>query len=283
MVAVGLQVRRAVQADQRQIANLMYFEGHVHRHLDWRAPLDWLGSPHYWLLEEGNELVAALACPEDPPGIAWIRLFTCASTHDIVQAWSRLWEAARQELGRDGMSIAAAISLQDWFQDLLRDSRFRFNQDIIMLEWEAGPHPEVQPPAGVYLRRMQPGDLPSVAEVDSSAFEPLWRNTLDALERAFPQSLYASVAEGSGGLLGYQLSTGNPRGAHLARLAVRPEAQGTGIGGALVSDLIQHLGGHGRVHITVNTQSDNQASQTLYERMGFHPTGERYPVFVHPL
>lgn len=283
MVAVGLQVRRAVRADQRQIANLMYFEPRVHRHLDWRAPLDWLGSPHYWVLEEGKDVAAALACPEDPAGIAWIRLFVPASRLDAAGAWSHLWEVARRELAEAGISAAAAIALQPWFEELLAGSQFRHDQSIILLEWDGGPQPSVQPPQDVSLRRMQARDLPAVVEVDASAFEPLWHNSMDAIERAYPEALYATVAEAPGGLVGYQLSTGNPRGAHLARLAVRREAQGTGVGGALVGDLIRHLAGRGRAHITVNTQSDNRTSQALYTRLGFRPTGEQYPVFVHPL
>ena len=94
MVAVSLQVRRAVQADQQQIAQLMFFEPRVHRHLDWRAPLDWLGVPHYWVLEEGGRISASLACPQDPPDIAWIRLFVSAYNIPEAEAWQPLWTAA---------------------------------------------------------------------------------------------------------------------------------------------------------------------------------------------
>jgi ribosomal protein S18 acetylase RimI-like enzyme len=130
---------------------------------------------------------------------------------------------------------------------------------------------------------MRPADLPAVVGVDSSAFEPLWQNSFDALKKAYAQALYATVAETSDGLIGYQLSTGNPLGAHLARLAVRPGSQGAGVGAALVRDLILHLKEGGRPHITVNTQGDNLASQALYRKLGFTLTGERYPVFVYPV
>jgi len=40
---LNLAIRPAVPGDQQQIANLIHFEGHTHRNLDWRAPLDWLG------------------------------------------------------------------------------------------------------------------------------------------------------------------------------------------------------------------------------------------------
>jgi len=122
-------------------------------------------------------------------------------------------------------------------------------------------------------------DLPAVAEVDKSAFELLWQNDLPTLERAYPQAVWAAVAEMDGQVVGYQLSTRNPLGVHLARLAVRPEMQGKGLGYALVADLIQHASQHGVTHITVNTQNDNATSLALYQRMGFRETGERYPVY----
>ena len=52
MIEVSLQVRPAVPQDQHQIANLMFFESHVHRHLDWRSPLDWLGYQPYLIAEK---------------------------------------------------------------------------------------------------------------------------------------------------------------------------------------------------------------------------------------
>jgi RimJ/RimL family protein N-acetyltransferase len=36
----------------------------------------------------------------------------------------------------------------------------------------------------------------------------------------------------------------------------------------------------GIARLSVNTQSDNQASLSLYQRMGFVRTGEQYPVYT---
>ncbi|MDP3184422.1 MAG: GNAT family N-acetyltransferase, partial [Anaerolineales bacterium] len=65
----------------------------------------------------------------------------------------------------------------------------------------------------------------------------------------------------------------------LARLAVRQEAQGYGVGRALVSDLLQTLARRGAWRLTVNTQEDNASSLSLYKKLGFIETGDRYPVF----
>jgi len=72
------------------------------------------------------------------------------------------------------------------------------------------------------IRAMMPYDLPAVAEVDASAFDHLWKNTLPALEQAYPQSVIATVAEMEGKTIGYQISTRNPNGVHLARLQYDP-------------------------------------------------------------
>ena len=279
IVSVDLQVRPAVLTDQRQIANLIHYSSHVHRHLDWRNPLDWLGSPPFFVLESQGQVVAALGCPPDPPSVAWVRLFVNSGKIPVQDSWLMLWDGARAELTRKGQFVAAAIVLQEWLHDLLLSSGFTSRQSIVMLERDGGIPAVVALPTEISVRAMMPYDLPVVAEVDASAFELLWRNTITVLERAYPQSGWATVAETDGQVIGYQLSTRNPLGVHLARLAVRPAVQGKGIGYALVADLIQQAGQRGLSHLTVNTQSDNASSLALYQRMGFHETGERYPVY----
>lgn len=280
MVTVGLQVRQATLADQQQIAHLMFFEPRVHRHLDWRAPLDWLGSPHYWVLADEGRALAALACPQDPPGIAWIRLFVSSSIISETEAWQLLWTTACSHIFAAERPIVAAIAMQPWFESLLLENGFIQQQVILMFEWNAAFYTPRPLPRGVRIRRMSAADLPAVVALDGAAFTPLWRNSFDALQKAHSQAILATVAETDEGLLGYQISTGNPLGAHLARLAVRPDSQGQGIGTALVGDLIQHTKRRGKSRITLNTQGDNQTSQNLYEKIGFIRTGEQYPVLT---
>ena len=190
-----------------------------------------------------------------------------------------LWERVRVELVPSGQFVAAAIVLQEWFQGLLLTSGFASCQSIVMLEREGGAPDEMALPAEISMRPMMSYDLPAVAAVDASAFELLWQNGLAVLERAYPQSIWATVAETDGHVIAYQLSTRNPIGVHLARLAVKPAMQGKGLGYALVSNLIQQARQRGLSHLTVNTQSDNATSLRLYQRMGFHETGNRYAVY----
>ncbi len=277
----GLRVRPAVSADQEQISNLIFFENRVHRHLDWRPPLEWLGSSPFWVMEDEGRLAAVLACPEDPASIAWLRLFAHAQPLSGPEAWTPLWGAARAELAARGGATAAAILTQAWLQPLLSASGFSLNTHIILLEWRGRRLPAGPALEGISIRPMGIEDLPAVVALDSAAFAPLWQNSFEALNRAYSQGLFMTVAEGASGLLGYQISTGNQLGAHLARLAVRPEAQGRGLGRALVHDLILWMKERRLERLTINTQADNTASLSLYQSMGFQRSGEQYPVYSY--
>ena len=279
MIGLNLQVRPAGLQDRQLISNLIFFQNHAHRHLDWRHPLDWLGSPYFWLMEEDGRALAALACPPDPPGIAWVRLFACSGLVSAVEAWSTLWELARNEIARRGGAQVGVIAMQSWMRELLARTDFDCPQNIVMLEWRGRPVLPPSLPAGLTLRAMIESDLPAVEQVDADAFDPLWHISLDNLRRAFSQSVAAAVIESQGRMLGYQLSTGKPTGAHLARLAVRKEAQGFGLGAALAADLIGQMRRRGADFISVNTQNDNYSSLALYKKMGFIRTGEEHPVF----
>ncbi len=282
MIEVNLRTRPAVSADQQQIADLVLFQQQIHRHLDWHAPLEWLGRQPYFVLEKDGRIAAALACPPDPPSIFWIRLFVFDSNLPGSSAWSPLWDATRRQLVPLRNVTVAAIVMQHWFESILIENGFAFNQHIVMLEWSRQPYKAYAIPTGITLRPMTMDDLPRVAEVDAAAFQPLWQNSLPALRKAFSQAIYASIAENESGFVGYQLSTGNPHGVHLARLAVRPEAQGRGIASALIRDLMDRVCGDENLsRLTVNTQSNNTASLALYEKIGFRRTGEQYPVYIY--
>src|SRR5512142_1902656 len=164
--AAGRQIRPATRSDQQKIADLIFFESHVHRHLDWRTPLDWLGTSPYWVLEEGRQITAALACPPDPDTIAWIRIFAFASHVSGHLAWPALWHAARDQLAEQGGATVAAIATQQWFDQILLAAQFHLSGHIVLLEWNdetAQPHPAR---STVRVRSMTSDDLSRVVEVD---------------------------------------------------------------------------------------------------------------------
>lgn len=272
-------IRPVGLSDHQQLSNLIFFETHIHRHLDWRSPLEWLGAPYYWAMEEGQRITAALACPTEEEGIAWVRLFVYAGHGSADRAWNMLWSTAQQEIAQAGGATVAAIAMQPWFQQALAASGFENRQQIVMLEWLYQPW-VTHEADGFLIRKMREADLHQVVETDNAAFHPLWHNSLDTIQLAYSQALYATVAENSHGIIGYQISTGHGQRAHLARLAVNPEVQGRGVGRALLIDLFSRVTQNGIVRLSVNTQSDNTTSLSLYRKMGFQRTGEEYPVYT---
>jgi ribosomal-protein-alanine N-acetyltransferase len=238
-----------------------------------------LGAPFYWALDDGRQITAALACPTEVAGIAWMRLFVHSSSWSAENAWNMLWHTAQDDIAQAGGARVAVIAMQAWLQQILSASGFKNIQQIVMLEWQYQPWAggEAQ---GVHIRRMIEADLPAVARTDAASFDPLWQNSLETLHKAFAQSLIATVAENADGIIGYQLSTGGGQRAHLARLAVHRTMQGRGVGRALLGDLFARLVNDGIFKLSVNTQSDNAVSLSLYQKMGFFRTGEQYPVYI---
>ena len=283
MVNLDLAIRVAQPSDESRLANLLYFESYVHRHLDWRTPIDWLGVPEYWVAEQAGLISAALACPPDPENVAWIRLFVRSNSVPGDEAWRILWETARQSLAeRYGLTVAAIV-MHDWFQKLLQASGFIERQKIVLLEHTSGLFRELPVPTGIVIRQMLPDDLRAVTRLDAAAFDLIWRNSLPALQRAFSQSGPATIALCDGQLVGYQISTRNSFGVHLARLAVSPSFQGHGLGYAIVQNLLRQMYRTGIFRLTVNTQNDNSASLALYRKIGFILTGEAYPVYTYQI
>ena len=274
------RIRQADLKDQQRLSNLVFFETRSHRHLDWRTPLEWLGDKYFWTVENGASITAALACPEETKGTAWVRLFVYSAVYGSAEnAWTVLWDLARKDIARAGDTTVAAIVQHSWFKQVLEMAGFESRQRIVMLEWAYQPW-AAHEAHGVRVRKMTEADLPQVVAVDNASFDPLWSNSYETLQRALSQSMFATVAEDDSGLIGYQVTTGSSTRAHLARLAVHPSAQRRGTAHALLGHLFARLGERGYQKLSVNTQSDNKNSLSLYKKMGFVLTGESYPVYT---
>lgn len=272
-------IRPATSNDRGGISSLLENGRYVHRHLDWRPPLEWLGQRPFWLLERNQHILSALSCPSEIHGITWIRLFAAATTHKPSTEWNQLLSTIQDELLLLGYSRLVALGIHSWFAGLLLDSGFSHHQDIIILEWnEKQPSVRNASPS-LLIRPMTMSDFSHVHTIDNLAFEDIWQNSLLEIRQAFLQSSYATVAEIDGEVVGFQFSTSSPFTAHLARLAVLPEWRRQAIGYELVRNLLIYFRHTGLEKITVNTQNTNFASIALYNQLGFFQTGESFPVF----
>jgi ribosomal protein S18 acetylase RimI-like enzyme len=278
-----LNIRLAQPEDFLTLSSFLSFQSRIHRHLDWKSPLDWLGTQPFLIAERNGRLEALMACPPDPPHVAWVRLFACTHDFSITQAWNALIARGREMLSQNPHCQLVALGLQQWFENLLIHSGFTLRQSIVVLEWEGHLPAARSLPDGTVIRLMQKGDLEGVTEVDGETFESIWQNSLEALRLAYEQSPVSTVAVREGRIVGYQISTSYPFSGHLARLAVRPEFQRMNIAYGLVCDLLERFKRQGVSRVTVNTQDNNLASLSLYDSIGFSRTGEEFSVYQIPL
>ena len=119
-------------------------------------------------------------------------------------------------------------------------------------------------------RRATAADRPAMLAVDAAAFDPFWKLDdvgLDQAARATPRS-HLRVDRGDG-VSAYGLFGRAERVGYVQRLAVHPDAQGRGLGHALLRDGLRWMRLRGARSAYVNTQDDNDRALQLYERAGF--------------
>lgn len=269
--------------DQPKLVALMHFEHHVHRHLDWVSPINYLDVQPFLVIEQDGIVQAALACPVDPPGVAWIRLFLASGSVSYEAMWQLLWSEVRKQLNLPGGIKVAAIALHQWLAEMLERSKFHRVQEVVFLTWTAPMMFKTTLMSIGVIRPMEDADLPAILAVDEAAFGQIWRNSLDSLTAAYEQSCIATVIEIKGKVVGYQISTIGHMGGHLARLAVHPDYQGKYCGHDLLVDVLRKFLETNVTKVSVNTQQENFVSLGLYQKVGFRRTGESYGVYQYDL
>ena len=275
-------IRKATLQDKDELTKLLQKKAFVHRHLGWQPPLAWLPKEPYLVLGGEKSIFSVLACPPDEDGICWLRLFAVAPEYSIVQAWNSLWYPAIEWL-QDNTIVRSinCLVVQKKFEDLLKKTGLVREYDVIVLVWDIHLAKWAERDRRISIRSMLADDLPRVYEIDGNAFEPIWRTSPGQFKIAFNEACFATVALMDHEVVGYQISTRNPRAGHLARLAVDPIYQTKGVGSALLGDVLERFQRQGLVQVTVNTQSKNQASIELYQRFGFQRLEEVYPVYQY--
>jgi ribosomal protein S18 acetylase RimI-like enzyme len=276
-------LRLAHKNDYSAIYSFTNSLNYLHRHLDWRDSLEWLGREPFWLMEENGEMQAVLACPPEPAEVAWVRLFATTMRISPDRAWKKLFERALEYFDTlRPAPVITSLALRDWYEELIQRNGFQHYQDIVVFIFDTEPPPAPRIDGEFHLREMQVKDLHEVACIDHLAFEPIWRLSTDDLLFAAKKSSFCSVIECNNEIVAYQMSSASGMYAHLARLAVHPKLQHRKLGYALVQNLLDHFINQQDIWgVTLNTQSNNASSIHLYERVGFRETGERFPVFVY--
>lgn len=128
-------------------------------------------------------------------------------------------------------------------------------------------------------RRAEPGDWPTVLDVDAGSFSPFWRlddRGLDEALTATPSVRFrvatpppAGVDRAGPRVVGYAITGRAGDHGYVQRLAVAMPARRMGIGRLLVLDGLRWLRRRGARRAVVNTQFGNDAALRLYLHLGF--------------
>lgn len=277
-----IQIRRATPQDRPKLSISLDHADHVFYHLDWSSPLDWVGKQPFWVAEDTLGIRAALALIEDPASVAWLRIYACRRGVLPDEHWKTLFAKSLADFDPNTLPTIAALGLKEWLIPLLKDAGFDYHQAVVTLYRELEGSENILPvPPFIFIRPMEEEDLPQVAAIDQQAFEPIWQNSLSQIEVSFQRAHYATVAEVDDQIVGFQISTSNVFSIHLARLAVHPSYMRRKIGYALVADLIQRCRRDQYGELSVNTQDNNLASLSLYQKIGFQQSGQSFSVWIY--
>lgn len=277
-------VKEADKVDVPFISDFLKRNLVIHRHLDWRTPLEWIGNSPFLLLEKKNRIQSLLACPPDPIGVYWIRILASLYTVPIEESYETIFPIALDKIHRnDKDAVIISIAYQDWMKFLLSKFGWEICQQVVQLRWERANFFKLNEPLpeGMLIRSMVVEDIPEIALIDQASFEHIWQHSEDSLLRAFHQPTYCTVAEKDGIVIGYQITTLQRNRAHIARLAVMPTYQNLHAGSSLVMDVISQFHKPWAREISVNTQENNKNSLGLYKKLGFEFTEGSFPIYIY--
>jgi ribosomal-protein-alanine N-acetyltransferase len=294
----SLPVRAGTKNDAIPITRLLKNARYRHVHVDWRLPIDWLGSDGFVVSEDsearqelrgldhvgqgGSEqtISGCLAVEADPAPAAWVRVAAVEASGRPYVRLSSMMASVLRYLRQNGVIELGWLGAEGWpdawiyglgFEPVNKIETY-WKDDLSLSEYPVVP--------GLAVREVRLGDMEQLATIEADAFAPLWRHSANGLALARKQSIGFDVATMRGRVVGFQLSTSSHGIAHLVRLTVDPAFQGLGIGSTLLARAFDGYRAQGLERVSLNTQVDNVASQKLYRKFGFYSKGERTPVWA---
>ncbi|MEU8795983.1 ribosomal protein S18-alanine N-acetyltransferase [Spirillospora sp. NPDC048819] len=124
---------------------------------------------------------------------------------------------------------------------------------------------------------MTGADLPVVHRLEQSLFpEDAWSEEMLNTELADqPRTRHYVVAEASGEIVGYAGLAAAGGQADVQTIGVRADQRGSGIGAALLTELLDEAVRRNSEAVFLEVRADNDGARRLYERFGFDRVGVR--------
>ncbi len=276
------EVRPCDRRDIAGIRRLSEINFHTHHHLDWQRLDDYLFQDfgRVWVCVEQNQIIAALGLSEMMQGTCWLRFMVASDDHQPRNALQHLFEQVMLQESKNGLHSVFSLIIRDWLRPILTQCGFRWVEEIVTLERLRSAVADPQPHPDLQLLPISLERLDDVVQVDQQAFGPPWHMQPREIRAAIRTSHYNRILYIDRQPVGYQLTTLNHSSCHLARLAVHPHWQGSGIGAGLLQDMLYYFQRRKIFYSTVNTQQSNDRSLRLYTRYDYKLTGSDLPVWV---
>jgi len=292
MQEIEIQVRPATLEDQARILALLDQARRQYKAFGLEDLPSLLEDPaHVFVLADTGSELWGIACvtvrprpaaPGEGERTNWGYLRGLALTNGWraeVGVWT-LMEGLRVGLQERQVHYLAAYAIRPWMIAPLMRAGLRVVDHIVTYERTRQDLPKASLPPHVHIRPARPDDVSRLTTLDSAAFSPLWRLASGEMIELLVTSGRFVVAERASEPIGYACSDVRESLGYIHRIAVHPDAQGQGIGRALLADALLYCQTSGAILITLNTQYSNARADRLYRRFGFHPTPQRIPVMV---
>ena len=193
-----------------------------------------------------------------------------------------------RELLDHGYTEAVTVALAPREQIPFLTAGFSVKEELHLLVHHMTPLPRrAAPRTGPRARRARDEEWEGILATDSEAFADFWRLGRQVLLQAMAATpvrrlrVVSGVVNGAAtadDVVGYALTGRAGTAGYLQRLAVRPGAQGRGVGRALVLDGLHWLRRHRVERVLVNTQLANARALNLYLGVGFVVETDRLAV-----
>lgn len=138
-----------------------------------------------------------------------------------------------------------------------------------------------QPPA-VRLRNAQPGDIPSIVEIEQATFSDPWSRASfhSALDHS---NMRVMVAVQGDRVVGYAVAIYAADEGELANIAVLQDCRRSGVGAALLYDMLEEGWRRGARQVLLELRQSNLNARRLYEKMGFRELLRRPRYYSGPV
>ncbi|MFV2062658.1 MAG: ribosomal protein S18-alanine N-acetyltransferase [Chloroflexota bacterium] len=132
-----------------------------------------------------------------------------------------------------------------------------------------------RPPVRVSVEPMRADDIPAVHAIESASFPTPWPPYAFRQELETNRMASYIVVRAGDRVIGYAGIWMMVDEAHVTTFAVLPAYRRRGIGGRLLSELLELAVDLGATVVTLEVRLSNVAARELYQQFGFRPVGMR--------